>query len=172
MPLWVNVFFISIKLWSFLISWVSPSKLEWVILFGGIVTVTSTTDWLPSGLIRKEPIWMVFLGSTWAISHSSSSTRALQAGASGGRGGERNQPRDFHSSFSRALDSLPSQGSIIPTSLPPISSFVPLPPQCRSWLLRAQAVPSRAPRSRASQPQPFIFSAMGLLHLGLEWNKA
>lgn len=25
---------------------------------------TSTTDWLPSGLIRNEPIWMVFLGST------------------------------------------------------------------------------------------------------------
>ena len=31
---------------------------------------------------------MVFLGSTWAISHSSSSTRALQAGARRGRGWE------------------------------------------------------------------------------------
>lgn len=46
---------------------------------------------------------MVFLGSTWAISHSSSSTRALQAGAAGEEveGGEKNQPRDFHSFWSR-----------------------------------------------------------------------
>lgn len=117
---------------------------------------------------------MVFLGSTWAISHSSSSTRALQAGARGGKqeGGERNQSRDFQSSFSQALVLMLYQGSVFPTHFLPCLHFVPLPPQCRSWLLPAQTVPSRAPRSRASQPQPFIFSVMGLLHLGVDWSKA
>lgn len=49
--------------------------------------------------------------------------------------------------------------------LPLLLVFMPLPPQCRSWLLRAQAVPSRTPKSRASQPQPFIFGVTGSLHL-------
>ena len=68
------------------------------------------------------------------------------------------------------LGSHPLRDSYLPhpTLLPPVSSSAPLPPQCRSWLLRAQAVPNRAPRSRASQPQPFIFDAKGLLHLRLK----
>lgn len=36
-------------------------------------------DWLPSGLILKDPVWIVFFGSTWEMAHSISSTRALQA---------------------------------------------------------------------------------------------
>ena len=75
----------------------------------------------------------------------------------------------LHSSFSQALD--PSSPRLLPSPshpAPSMSPSAPLPPQCRSWLLRAQAVPNRAPRSRASQPQPFIFDAMGLLHLRLK----
>lgn len=116
---------------------------------------------------------MVFLGSTRAISHSNSSTRALQAGArkrigSGDREGM-GQPNGFYPSLFQALDLMTPKGR-----LPPTSSlvFVLLPPQCRSWLLRAQVVPSRTPKSRASQPQPFIFSGTGSLHLDLCENKA
>lgn len=36
-------------------------------------------DWLPSGLILKDPVWIIFFGSTWEMAHSISSTRALQA---------------------------------------------------------------------------------------------
>lgn len=50
----------------------SPSR--W---FG--VLLTSRMDWLPSGLILNDPAWMVFLGSTWEMAHSISSTTALHA---------------------------------------------------------------------------------------------
>lgn len=46
--------------------------------------LTSRMDWLPSGLILKDPVWITFLGSIWEMAHSISSTRALQA-AGGGR---------------------------------------------------------------------------------------
>lgn len=61
---------------------------------------------------------MVFLGSTWAISHSSSSTRALQAGAPGEEveGGGKNQPRDFHSFWSRLRVSRPPDALHSPPS--------------------------------------------------------
>lgn len=36
-------------------------------------------DWLPSGLILKDPVWIIFFGSIWEMAHSISSTRALQA---------------------------------------------------------------------------------------------
>ena len=41
--------------------------------------LTSLIDWLPSGLILNDPVWMVFFGSTLEIAHSISSTRARHA---------------------------------------------------------------------------------------------
>lgn len=41
--------------------------------------LTSRMDWLPSGLILKDPVWIIFFGSIWEMAHSISSTRALQA---------------------------------------------------------------------------------------------
>lgn len=45
-------------------------------------SLTSLMDWLPSGLILKDPVWIIFFGSTWEMAHSISSTRALQAAGS------------------------------------------------------------------------------------------
>lgn len=45
----------------------------------GSCGLTSRMDWLPSGLILKDPVWIIFFGSTWEMAHSISSTRALQA---------------------------------------------------------------------------------------------
>lgn len=44
--------------------------------------LTSLMDWLPSGLILKDPVWIIFFGSTWEMAHSISSTKALQAAGS------------------------------------------------------------------------------------------
>lgn len=41
---------------------------------------TSLTDWLPSGLILNDPVWIIFLGSTCDMAQSISSTNALHAG--------------------------------------------------------------------------------------------
>lgn len=60
--------------------------------------LTSRMDWLPSGLILKDPVWITFLGSIWEMAHSISSTRALQAA---GGGAEKTHISGFFCLFAR-----------------------------------------------------------------------
>lgn len=50
-----------------------------LLLFFCTLTLTSLMDWLPSGLILNDPVWIIFFGSIWEMAQSISSTRALQA---------------------------------------------------------------------------------------------
>lgn len=94
-------------------------------------------DWLPSGLILNDPVWVVFLGSTWEMAHSISSTRARHATMNNNNTGE-----------GQTCTKTTKEG-LCSACLASLSITHP-PPHLMSWPWRAAWVrlPPRSPRSR------------------------